>query len=90
MILTSPLGNNCGLHVIGSVMQQCIVVYPLVVFFLLKLCVIVVLVEAVLLKAKESSSLALRDVAGTLTLLSISKWKDSPLEVKRQIIEPNA
>lgn len=55
MILTSSLGNNCGLYIIGSVMQQCIVVYPLILIFLLKLCVTVVVVETVLLEATKSA-----------------------------------
>lgn len=55
MILTSSLGSNCGLYIIGSVMQQCIVVYPLILIFLLKLCVTVVVVETVLLEATKSA-----------------------------------
>lgn len=61
MILTSSLGNNCGLYIIGSVMQQCIVVYPLILIFLLKLCVTVVVVETVLLEATKSAVLWLSE-----------------------------
>lgn len=61
MILTSSLGNNCGLYIIGSVMQQCIVVYPLVLIFPLKLCVTVVVVETVLLEATKSAVLWLSE-----------------------------
>lgn len=61
MILTSSLGNNCGLYIIGSVMQQCIVVYPLVLIFPLKLCVTVVVVENVLLEAAKSAVLWLSE-----------------------------
>lgn len=61
MILTSSLGSNCGLYIIGSVMQQCIVVYPLVLIFPLKLCVTVVVVETVLLEATKSAVLWLSE-----------------------------
>jgi len=61
MILTSSLGSNCGLYIIGSVMQQCIVVYPLILIFLLKLCVTVVVVETVLLEATKSAVLWLSE-----------------------------
>lgn len=62
MILTSSLGNNCGLYIIGSVMQQCIVVYPLVLIFPLQLCVtVVVVVETVLLEATKSAVLWLSE-----------------------------